>query len=121
MSFFKKMSKSFAVAVFGIRHAASERNVRIHFLIAITVLTMGLYLNLAIWEWCAVWLAMGMVLGAELLNTAIEELSNVIRDQNKLDRMATKLPRDISAGAVLVVSVSSAVVGLLIFIPKLFA
>lgn len=121
MFFFRKMSKSFAVAVFGIRHASSERNVRIHLFVAIAVMLLGLYVNLAIWEWCVIWLAMGMVLGAELLNTAIEELSDVVRDQNKLDRMATKLPRDISAGAVLLVSFSSAVVGLLIFIPKLFA
>lgn len=107
------------MAIYGINHASNQRNVRIHVLIAICVITAGLYLQLLVWEWCAVVLAMGLVLTAELLNTAIEELSDVVRDQNNLNRGATKLPRDIAAGAVLIAAISSLVIGLLIFIPRI--
>jgi undecaprenol kinase len=115
------MHRSFRVAIYGIRHATSERNVRIHLFIAVFVMTAGVYFELQVWEWCLVVLAMGLVLSTELLNTAIEQLANVVRDQNHLSRGATKLTRDISAGAVLIASISSAIVGLLIFIPKIFA
>lgn len=119
MEFFDKLINSFRVAIYGVLHSASERSVRIHAAAALLVIIAGFYFGLAKWEWVAVVLAMGSVLGAELFNTAIEELANVVRDQNKLDRGATKLPRDIAAGAVLLLSISSAVIGLLIFLPKI--
>lgn len=102
-------------------HASSERNVRIHVLIAIFVVVAGVYYQIEFWEWCTVILTMGLVLATELLNTAVEELANAVRDQNGLSRGATKLPRDIAAGAVLIASISSAIIGLLIFIPRIFA
>lgn len=120
MSFLEKMSRSFRVALFGIRHASSERNVRIHTIVGVLVVAAGYVYQLEVWEWCAVILAMGLVLSTELINTAIEELSNVVRDQNTLSRGATKLPRDIAAGAVLIAAISSATVGLLIFLPRIF-
>ena len=121
MSFPEKMYHSFRVALYGVMHASSERNVRVHLLIALCVIIAGFQYQIEFWEWCAVTLAMGLVLATELLNTAIEELANVVRDQNGFTRGVTKLPRDIAAGAVLVASISSAVVGLLIFIPRIFA
>lgn len=121
MEYSHDLASSFRVAFSGIKHTLRERNMRIHFGFALWVIVAGVWFELALWEWCALFLAIGVVLCAELFNTAIEELANVVRDQGKLSREATKLPRDIAAGAVLAASISSVAIGLLIFLPKIFA
>lgn len=121
MEYSHDIVSSFRVAFKGIAHVLRERNMRIHLGFAILVILGGIWFQVEVWEWCALILAIGLVLGAELLNTAIEELANVVRDQGKLSREATKLPRDVAAGAVLAASISSLAVGLLIFLPKILA
>ena len=121
MSGITKLIDSFRVALVGIEHAAGERNMRIQIFLMLCVITAGFYFRVAIWEWCLITLSIGLVLSAELFNTAIEELADVVRDQNHLSREATRLTRDIAAGAVLLASISSLVIGLLIFMPKIFA
>jgi len=121
MTSFAKIATSFSVAFVGIKSSLSERNVRFHFAAAIAVCSAGFYFQIARWEWCALVFAIGLVLAVELLNTAIEKLADVIRDEQNLSREATKLTRDIAAGAVLLASISSLAIGLLIFIPKIFA
>ncbi len=121
MQLMNKIYDSFRVAFVGIRFAMKERNIRIHLAIGSIVVALSFAYSIALWEWCVIVLAMGLVLGLELLNTAIEQLSNVVRDQNSMDQSSTKIPRDVAAGAVLLASISSAIVGLLIFLPKIFA
>ncbi len=121
MQFARTMYRSFKAAFIGIGHALSERSVRIHLVLGSLVICFGLYFELATWEWCAVVLAIGLVFAAELLNTAIEKLADVVRDQNNMGQSSTKIPRDVAAGAVLLASISSAIVGLLIFLPKILA
>ena len=77
---------------------------------------LGFWLKIAAWEWCAVLLACGAVWAAELLNTAIERLADrVTMEREDIIRDV----KDTAAGAVLVMSMAAAGVGLVIFLPKL--
>ena len=79
---------------------------------------MGWWLHISMGEWLAVVLAMGMVIGAEALNTALEFAVDLAQPEwHELARDA----KDVAAAGVLVCSLSAAVVGALVFGPKLWA
>lgn len=104
----------------GIIRGFNERNMKVHGLMAIGVLLLGWYVSLSLMEWVIVLILIGIVFMAELFNSSIEELANIVKKKNYLDYEATRATRDLAAGAVLVVALMSAVVGVLIFWPKLF-
>jgi diacylglycerol kinase len=88
----------------------------VHFFVAALVLAAGLVLRCELWEWCVLLGCIGLVLTAELFNSAIETLFRGL-DATTKDRTWPAL--DISAGAVLLASLTACVVGLMIFLPKL--
>ncbi|MEG2315433.1 MAG: diacylglycerol kinase [Clostridia bacterium] len=94
----------------------SEHNMVIHFSAMTVVIVFGAMLGLSTTEWIACILLFGVVLMAELINTAIETVVDIICPE--LDPRA-KLAKDTAAGAVLVASISAAIIGAMIFIPKL--
>ena len=115
----KKLINSFKYAFKGIGSSFfSERNMKIHVSIMLIVIIMGIILKISFWEWiiCIVWFA--LVIGGEMFNTAIEQVVDIAMP--KKDPRA-KLAKDVSAGGVLVFAIGSAIVGLLIFIPKIIA
>ena len=69
-------------------------------------------------EWVIVLFLIGAVITAELFNTAIEEICNLATVKLKLRYSDTKVHRDLAAGAVLVIAVVAALIGMVIFIPK---
>jgi diacylglycerol kinase (ATP) len=82
------------------------------------VIGLGLYFGLERWEWVSVSVAIGAVWSAELVNTAIETIVNLVSpDFHPLAGRA----KDVAAGAVLVMAVAALVVGLLIFGPRVWA
>lgn len=114
--------KSFVFAFSGIWQAIKkERNLKIHLLAAFLVILAGFYFKISKVEWLVLVLIISAVLAAELFNAAIEEISDVVKDENGLSYEATKFVRDASAGAVLVLSIGAVILGLLIFLPKLFS
>lgn len=114
----KKIANSFKYAFQGLLASfKTERNMKIHILIMILVILMGVTLKINIIEWIISIILFGMVISAELFNTVIETVVDMIVQYK--DPKA-KLAKDISAGAVLVLAISSAIIGLIIFIPKLF-
>jgi diacylglycerol kinase len=115
----QKTLRSFANGFIGIAHVIrSERNMRTHCVAAVAVAAAGLTLGLAAWEWVAVTFCFGLVLSAECLNTAVERLA----DRVSLDRHPLiKQAKDCASGGVLVLAIMSAVVGGVIFLPKLRA
>lgn len=115
----QKFLKAFPCAFKGILSGFEERNMKFHGVAALVVLWLSWYLQLVFCEWVVVLVLIGLVWAAELINTAVEELANIVRDELKLDYEATKRARDTAAGAVLVLAIISAIIGLLIFIPKL--
>ncbi len=109
--------QSFVVAVKGIRTAIVEqRNLKIHVAVSLLVVVAGIYFEITTTEWDLVAFAIGLVLSAELLNTAIEALTDLLHpDQHPL---AGKV-KDIAAGGVLAASLCALVIGLLVFLKYL--
>lgn len=113
----KKIINSFKYAIEGIIASfKSERNMKIHALATIIVIILGVILKINIVEWCFCIISIVLVISAELFNTAIENIVDMIC-QEKNEK--AKLIKDISAGAVLVLAIGAFIVGIIIFIPKI--
>ena len=109
--------ESFNYAIEGILHTLrTQRNMRIHLVVAVGVLAAAVALDVDRFELIALILAIGMVLFAEMVNTAVE--SAVDLATTSFDPMA-KLAKDIAAGAVLISSVVAVAVGYLVFSGKI--
>ncbi|WP_249336596.1 diacylglycerol kinase family protein [Sporosarcina sp. Marseille-Q4063] len=108
--------KAFRYAFEGILHAVkTERNFKFHLIAAGIVILSGLLTGLADFEWYIILVLIGGVLSLELLNSAIERVVNLVT----MERLPlAKQAKDLAAGAVLIFAIFSAVIGLLIFIPK---
>lgn len=110
--------RSFGPALAGLIWALkTQRNLQVHGLATVLVGGFGLWLNLAAWEWCVVLLAVGLVLAAELLNTAIEVLADRVSKERE---EPIRLAKDAAAAAVLVAALAALGVGLVVFLPKLW-
>ena len=111
--------KGFGFAINGlIKAISSERNLKVHLVAMVCVLLLGLYVHLSAIEWVIVTGCFGWVIAAELMNTAIEKLVDLVSPE--FDPRAG-LVKDIAAGAVLISATTAAVIGCIIFIPKLFS
>lgn len=114
---YKKIINSFRYAIEGfISSFKTERNMKIHILAMAIVIALGIFFKLNKIEWCIITIAIVMVISAELFNTAIETVVDMVSPQKNLQ---AKLAKDIAAGAVLVFAIGSAIIGLIIFIPKI--
>jgi diacylglycerol kinase len=111
-----KFIRSFRIGFLGFTHAVrAEQNMRIHCFAALVVIAAGCILKLAVWEWVAIVLSIGLVISSECMNTALERLADRISgEMNPLIKQA----KDCGSAAVLVLAVTAAVVGGMIFIPK---
>ena len=108
-AFFKAFTYAFSGIVHGIKR---ERNIRFHLCAAVTVLAfMGFY-DLTAVEKCVIFLCIGGVISAELINTAVENAVDMYSTEKSPGAKAAK---DCAAGAVLVMSVCAAVCGFVIF------
>lgn len=113
MNFLQRLIDSMNCAVTGIiRALKDEFNMKIHFLLAGTVLFLGLFYDLAKTELLILFLTITLVIFAEMVNTAIEELGNLISDEYN---PVIKKAKDIAAGAVLITALNAVVVGYIIF------
>ena len=109
-------NKTFSNARKGFRLVLkSETNIRIHCIIALLVLFFAYKLNFSAIEICIVLLAIAIVIISEMLNTAIEFALDSIY-HNKYSRMVG-MAKDIAAGAVMIVSISAVLIGVLLFAP----
>jgi len=114
----KRTLHSFGYAMKGIRIGFREEpNFRIQVAMALASILLGAYLQLSVVEWLFVFTAIGLVLTAELLNTALEELCDMLKGTH--DPHVAKI-KDLAAGAVLCASLCALVIGLSIFLPKFF-
>ena len=113
----KKRLKSFVYAWRGIRAVfSSEANMKIHVTIMLLVVIFGFVFQLSTMEWIACVLCFGLVVGMEMMNTAIENVVDLASPEKH--PLAAKA-KDIAAGAVLVCAIISVVVGVIIFLPKI--
>jgi diacylglycerol kinase (ATP) len=107
---------SFNYAFEGIIHVLrTQRNMRIHFAIAVVVLVAAIFADVTKLELIALLLAIAFVLIAEMINSALEAAIDVAT--TTFDPMA-KLAKDIAAGAVLIAAINAVAVGYLVFSGK---
>ena len=97
----------------------SERNIRIHLFIAALVVVTAFCLNFSINKFCILFLTIAAVISAEMFNSAIEFSLDALF-HNRYSRMVG-MAKDIAAGAVMVVSISAIMVGVLLFAPPIIS
>ena len=115
----KKRLDSFKYAFAGIRDLfKTEPNVIIHTVAALLAIAMGFYFSISPFEWCFIIFAITFVFSAEAFNTALEYLTNLVSPD--YHELAGKT-KDVAAGAVLFAAIGAAIVGLIIFLPKIIA
>jgi diacylglycerol kinase (ATP) len=113
----KKRMQSFKYAFNGLRILlCEESNAWIHFCIAICVIAAGFVFKISTTEWIIVVFCIGFVFALELLNSAIENMADFV---SKEYHDLIKKTKDLAAGAVLVGAIASAIIGLIIFTPKI--
>mgnify|MGYP001811734345 CR=1 FL=1 len=99
--------------VFGFRE---QRSFRVHLPCAVVVVALAVWLDLERMPFCTLLLCVGIVLGAELLNTGLEYLARAVTDEVNED---VRRALDVSGGAVLMVALVAAIVGLVILVPPI--
>ncbi len=109
----KGFIKSFRYAIIGIAHSIiSERNIRIHLVVALYILYFSRFYSLSRAEYILLLLTICFVIATEMLNTAIETAVDLVTEAYA--RLA-KIAKDVAAGAVLVAAFSAVAVGFLLF------
>ena len=113
-----RLIRKFGCALRGVAEAIRiENSFKFHFAAAIAAVLLGLFLKISEDEWAVLALAIGLVLVAEMFNTVVELMTKLVTpQQSKLARQLL----DISAGAVLLSSIVSIIVGIAIFGGKLY-
>jgi undecaprenol kinase len=113
------LMRSFYFAISGIISAfRSERNLRIHLTLSVLVVLLGWGLSITRIEWLMIVLVIGGMLCSELVNSAIERVVDLVtEDYHPLAKQA----KDIAAGAVLLFAITSVVVGIIIFGPRILS
>lgn len=113
-----KLVQSFTFAIEGIMHTLNtQRNMRIHFVVAFLSMVLSLVLDLSKLEIVVVSFAIVLVVAAELFNTAIEAVVDLVtHDYHPL----AKIAKDVAAAAVLLTAAQAVIVGFFVFFDKLF-
>ena len=114
---FSKLNNSFKYAWEGLTYSIRDnQNIKIHLILGVFVLVLSLILGLSKYEIFSVSLLIVLVISAEMINTSIEEVVNLLVNEH---RKEAKIAKDVGAGMVLLISIFAFVVGLFIFIPHI--
>lgn len=112
------VAKSFGYAFQGLLYCLRhERNMKIHACMAILVTAAGTILRISLQEWIVCLVLFGLIFSLEMVNTAVESVVDLVtREYDPLAGIA----KDVAAGAVLAASIFAAIIGCIIFVPKVF-
>ncbi|MEI6455571.1 MAG: diacylglycerol kinase family protein [bacterium] len=108
--------RSFQFAWRGVGKVFRQHNFLIQFIVALVTILAGFIFSISPAEWIVILTVIALVLSLEALNTAIEYLVDFI---TKKQDPAAGMIKDIAAGAVLIASFFSVIIGLIIFLPKI--
>jgi diacylglycerol kinase (ATP) len=112
----KKFIKSFKYAGAGVQHILrTQRNIWVHIAIGLAALGTALWFRVSLAEMAVLALTVAFVIVAEMFNTAIEEIVNVIKPET---HPLAGLIKNIAAAAVLASALGAVAVGALIFLPR---
>jgi diacylglycerol kinase len=119
----RPIKQSLACALRGIWVAVkTERNIKIDLAAVVVTVGLGIYLGLSTTEWCLIVFAIGFVIAAELLNTALERMCDETTSGKISDGMRNC--KDIAAAAVLIAAMTALVIGIIIlaipFVERVF-
>ncbi|AUC76168.1 diacylglycerol kinase [Olleya sp. Bg11-27] len=95
----------------------TEASIKIQFCIAIIMTIGGFYYEISSTEWIMQCFAIGLVMSVEGVNTAIEAIADFIHPEH---HEKIGFIKDIAAGAVFIASIAASIIGLIIYIPKVF-
>jgi len=110
-----RFSKSLKDAFSGLKLIIkNERNFRIDIVVSVIVITIGFLLEISHFDWIALGLLIALVFISEAINSVIEAICDTVSSEYKVN---IRYAKDVSAGAVLVSTIVSVIVGLIIFIP----
>jgi Diacylglycerol kinase len=110
------MLASFKNAFAGLNHTLrTQRNMRIHFIMAVLALIISLYLKISRLELLMVFFSIFLVISMELFNTAVEIIIDMISSEY---RIRAKIVKNVSAAAVLVAALNALIVAYLVFADK---
>lgn len=113
----RRLIKSFTYAFRGFRKTfREEQNLKIQTLVAIIVVILGVYFNIAKTEWLFLIFVIGLVMLMELANSAVERVTDVLKPRIHDYVMDIK---DIMAAAVMLASLVAVIIGVIIFLPYL--
>jgi len=116
MSYLKLRIKAFRDASRGVHFFSRGQHARIHLIFTFLVNLSAWILGVSAMEWCVLLLCCALVLGMEAINSSIEQLTDLVSPQwNK----QAGLVKDVAAGAVLMVCLVVAIIGIVIFSPYL--
>lgn len=96
-----------------------ERNLRKHAISAVLAIILGCIFQISKVDWLFLILAIFLVIFAEIINSAIENVVDLASDYHF--SMLAKNAKDMAAGAVLFISAFAVIVGLFIFLPKIWS
>lgn len=109
----KTLSYGFNGILYTLKH---ERNMVIHFLVMILVIIAGIVFKITFVEWGVCFVLFALVLSLELMNTALENVVDLVTEEKKAK---AKVAKDVAAGAVLVSAIFAVIIGISIFLPRL--
>lgn len=109
-----RLKRSFRHALHGIRHAfLYHQNLKLHAIAAVGIIFLGTASRITYFEWVAVLLAIFLVFAAEMINTAFEEVINLVKEEHSEQ---ARIAKDVAAGMVLLAAIFAVVVGVVVFI-----
>lgn len=104
--------KSFSYAFKGLVYSLKQRNMKIIFACALLTIFTAIFLKINANHWCILLICIGLVMALEMINTAIEGIVDLVSPE--YNEKAGKI-KDLAAGAVLVVSFVSMIIGVIVF------
>lgn len=111
--------KSFSYAFEGVLYALKHnQNLRIHFMTAGIVILASLFFEVTPFEMGILGVMILLVISAEMVNTAIEQMVDLIVNEHKKE---AKIAKDVAAGMVLLTALGSVIVGILVFVPHILS
>jgi len=115
----KRFINSLGYALNGLRlFFSKEQNGQIQSVVAILVIVAGFAFHISLTEWMIMLVCIALVLALEMMNSVIEKLTDHLHP-TRHDQV--KWVKDVAAGAVLWAAIISAIIGAIIFIPKIFS
>lgn len=113
------LANAFSCAICGIAHAfKTQRNMKIHLIVALLALVFGIVLRIEAWGWVAIALAIALVFAFECMNTALEAVVDLVSPEYS---ELAKHAKDCAAGAVLVCAFGAVAVAAIVYVPPALA